>query len=53
MVEAPVQFEGGSFKMTVSIGAAVFPGDGKDAESLVRIADAAMYSTKRQRQSAG
>jgi len=53
MVDAPVKFDGGSFEITASIGAAVFPVDGKDAESLVRMADAAMYATKRQRQSAG
>ena len=49
VVSAPLKF--GSIKVTVrpSIGIAMSPGDGATAEALLKNADAAMYSAKRQR----
>ncbi|WP_020589207.1 EAL domain-containing protein [Desulfobacter curvatus] len=43
---APFHIDGKSFHVTCSIGIAVFPGDGDDAETLVRHADLAMYHSK-------
>ena len=34
-------------RISVSIGVATFPDDGRDAEALVRAADAALYAAKR------
>lgn len=34
--------------VTVSIGASIYPDDGEDAESLLKCADSAMYSAKRE-----
>jgi diguanylate cyclase (GGDEF)-like protein len=34
-------------RLSVSIGVATFPDDGPDAEALVRVSDAALYSAKR------
>jgi diguanylate cyclase (GGDEF)-like protein/PAS domain S-box-containing protein len=34
-------------QVTTSIGVSIFPGDGQDAESLIRNADAAMYQAKK------
>lgn len=41
-----VQLDGWSLPITASIGAAVYPEDGADPESLVRHADAALYRAK-------
>lgn len=38
--------EGRSFKVTCSIGISIFPEHGKDGETLIKNADAAMYSAK-------
>ena len=35
------------FQLTTSIGVSVYPGNGLDAESLIRNADAAMYLAKK------
>jgi len=43
----PVRIAGGEFKTTCSIGIAMFPRDGDDAETLIRNADTAMYQAKR------
>lgn len=43
----PVQFEGRSLRVGASVGIALFPDHGEDAESLLRAADAAMYAAKR------
>ncbi|WP_321493789.1 EAL domain-containing protein [uncultured Desulfobacter sp.] len=43
---APFNIGGKSFHITCSIGIAVFPEDGDDAETLVRHADLAMYHSK-------
>jgi diguanylate cyclase (GGDEF)-like protein len=42
----PVAIEEREIIVTPSIGIAVFPDDGRDAESLIRNADAAMYHAK-------
>lgn len=43
----PFQLGGDVLPMSVSIGIAVFPGDGESGEQLVSSADAAMYLAKR------
>ncbi|MDO8612508.1 MAG: PAS domain S-box protein [Dehalococcoidia bacterium] len=42
----PWQVNGHEFHITTSIGIAMCPGDGEDAESLLRNADTAMYRAK-------
>jgi diguanylate cyclase (GGDEF)-like protein/PAS domain S-box-containing protein len=42
----PVKIEERDLTVTPSIGIAVFPEDGRDAETLIRNADAAMYAAK-------
>ena len=42
----PTAIEGRELHVTPSIGIAVFPEDGRDAETLIRNADAAMYHAK-------
>ncbi|MGN6389525.1 MAG: EAL domain-containing protein, partial [Burkholderiaceae bacterium] len=42
----PFHIEGHELFVSASIGIAVFPQDGRDAESLIRSADAAMYHAK-------
>jgi diguanylate cyclase (GGDEF)-like protein/PAS domain S-box-containing protein len=43
----PVRLPGGDITVTCSIGVALFPRDGDDAETLIRNADTAMYQAKR------
>jgi diguanylate cyclase (GGDEF)-like protein/PAS domain S-box-containing protein len=45
-VGKPVELQGCSFLVTASIGIARFPGDGSDAATLLKHADAAMYQAK-------
>ncbi len=45
-VERPIALEGRDLHVTPSIGIAVFPDDGRDAATLIRNADAAMYHAK-------
>jgi diguanylate cyclase (GGDEF)-like protein/PAS domain S-box-containing protein len=45
-VSAPIVIDGHELKVTTSIGIAVFPGDGFDAETLLKNADRAMYRAK-------
>jgi diguanylate cyclase (GGDEF)-like protein len=46
VVKDPMPFNGQSLVVTASIGIAVFPKDGNDAEQLFRNADAARYHAK-------
>jgi diguanylate cyclase (GGDEF)-like protein len=45
-VTAPLRIDKDDFHLTLSIGIGIYPGDGKDAEALIRSADAAMYRAK-------
>ncbi len=45
-VSLPETIEGRELAVTCSIGIAVYPDDGRDAETLIRNADAAMYHAK-------
>jgi diguanylate cyclase (GGDEF)-like protein/PAS domain S-box-containing protein len=45
-VALPFKVEERELQITPSVGIAVFPDDGRDAESLIRNADAAMYHAK-------
>jgi diguanylate cyclase (GGDEF)-like protein len=42
----PWDLNGKEFRVTASIGIAMFPGDGSDSETLMRNADTAMYRAK-------
>jgi diguanylate cyclase (GGDEF)-like protein/PAS domain S-box-containing protein len=44
---APMEIQGRALRIGASIGIAIFPGDGEDAETLLRAADEAMYAAKR------
>jgi diguanylate cyclase (GGDEF)-like protein/PAS domain S-box-containing protein len=44
----PVQVDKGRIDVTFSAGAAIYPQDGKDVDTLMRHADSAMYSAKRE-----
>jgi diguanylate cyclase (GGDEF)-like protein/PAS domain S-box-containing protein len=44
--EKPFHLEGHEFYLTASIGVSLYPSDGKDADTLLRNADAAMYRAK-------
>ncbi len=43
----PVRLPGGEINVTCSVGIALYPHDGADAETLIRNADTAMYEAKR------
>ncbi|WP_454917661.1 EAL domain-containing protein [Xanthobacter sediminis] len=45
---APVNIEGLNLSMTVSIGITLYPEHGRDAETLLKHADTAMYEAKRE-----
>jgi diguanylate cyclase (GGDEF)-like protein/PAS domain S-box-containing protein len=45
-IAQPLADEGHEFFLTCSIGVAVYPSDGSDAESLIKHADVAMYRAK-------
>jgi diguanylate cyclase (GGDEF)-like protein/PAS domain S-box-containing protein len=45
-LSAPAVIEGNELSITPSLGISVFPVDGRDAETLIRNADAAMYHAK-------
>jgi len=45
-LEEPCQLQGTEWRITASIGVAVYPRDGQDAESLLQAADEAMYAIK-------
>ncbi len=46
-LDAPLEVRGHQVRVGASVGVAVYPGDGADAESLLSRADAALYSVKR------
>jgi diguanylate cyclase (GGDEF)-like protein len=46
VIGAPVAVLGEAFRLSASIGIAMFPADGDDIETLVRHADSAMYQAK-------
>jgi diguanylate cyclase (GGDEF)-like protein len=46
-VEASIMAPDGSYPLTVSIGLAAFPEDGKSTEEIVWAADEALYTSKR------
>jgi PAS domain S-box-containing protein len=46
VVAAPVQLAHDEIAISASIGISVYPGDGDDAETLLKHADAAMYQAK-------
>ncbi len=45
-ISAPCALEGSDYRVTASIGIALYPRDGLDPETLVRNADTAMYHAK-------
>ena len=45
-LEAPFDVDGHTLHVTASIGIAIYPVDGEDADALLRDADIAMYSAK-------
>ncbi|MBI1396644.1 MAG: EAL domain-containing protein [Betaproteobacteria bacterium] len=47
-LQRPIEIEGHELFVTTSIGIALFPLDGDDADTLIRNADAAMYFAKSQ-----
>ncbi len=46
LINQPVVFNQLSLKVGVSIGVSCFPADGNDADSLINVADSAMYQVK-------
>ena len=46
-IAQPIRVQGEEFRIGISIGIAMAPRDGTDAESLLRHADRAMYGGKR------
>ena len=46
-IAVPIEVEGRELHLTASIGIALYPEHGKDAETLIRKADLAMHSAKR------
>jgi diguanylate cyclase (GGDEF)-like protein len=45
--EAPFEVEGRTLRIGASVGIAIYPDHGADADTLVRRADSAMYAAKR------
>jgi len=45
-ISRPLEVRGERFQVSASIGISLFPRDASDAESLIRLADAAMYRMK-------
>ena len=47
-IEQPLELDGIELHISASIGIAFYPGDGQDADTLIRNADIAMYKTKKE-----
>jgi len=47
-VARPFPLQGRDFEVTASLGISLYPGDGKDAQTLLKNADIAMYLVKQQ-----
>ena len=47
-VARPYPLQGRDFEVTASLGISLYPGDGKDAQTLLKNADIAMYQVKQQ-----
>jgi GGDEF domain-containing protein len=45
-LETPYLIDGTAIRMTISIGVAVYPFDGKEYGDLIRVSDCAMYRNK-------
>jgi diguanylate cyclase len=52
VVEEPIALEHGSVEVGVSLGWALFPQDGMDTKSLLKVADSRMFQTKKTRKAA-
>ena len=52
MSSSPWDWQGRSWPLSASFGVATFPGDGREPEALMAVADQAMYSDKRLAQQA-
>ena len=48
IINKPIELSGQSVRVSASIGVALYPQDGMDAELLLRYADQAMYQAKKQ-----
>jgi len=48
VIEKPYQFHQHELRVTASIGIALYPGDGRDLETLSKNADSAMYRAKQE-----
>jgi diguanylate cyclase (GGDEF)-like protein len=51
-IDAPFTIAGTSVRLSASVGHALYPDDGKAVETIVRVADEAMYRAKRTRRAA-
>jgi diguanylate cyclase (GGDEF)-like protein/PAS domain S-box-containing protein len=52
VLNAPFDIEGKNVRITASVGVGMFPRDALDAETLLKIADQAMYEVKQKRHAA-
>ena len=52
LAQEPVSLDGETIKVGVSAGIALYPEDGQDPDTLMRLADRAMYTVTRRRHSA-
>jgi len=46
MIQVPLALEGGTVRVSCSIGISVFPDDAEDGDTLIALADKAMYASK-------
>jgi diguanylate cyclase (GGDEF)-like protein len=47
-LELPVELEGQAARISASIGIVTYPNSGADEDTLIRLADEAMYSVKKE-----